>query len=276
MDNVRAEMARVKGGFLSFDTFWYAFKPGTTILSAIRESTGWQACVISEVTGGTFVDPPEQWVVCGWALAFDGQYLGRFNRGNRVEKFSGEKDLSSFRFIPDTEEIRDEEAKRLVGYGRQCWDLVQKQCKYHSGDSCNFPHNTVSQNLLTGSNDFREVPRRRLNPLTGYLQVEGLVMTDAQQYYAENQDSRREHLEGSDLRRWTNDCVCSVCKQRSIKLETGTQSMFESYSKITRLRTSQLSDHKYLLCPFEVPAFVFKTRSWGKTLLNSERVLDSY
>ncbi|KAG8157941.1 hypothetical protein KVR01_012213 [Diaporthe batatas] len=243
MDNIRAEMARIKRGFLSFDSFWYAFKPGTTILSSIRTTTAWQACVISDITGGTFVDPPEEWVINGWSLAFDGRFLGRVSSGCTMERFSGEKDQSSFRFISDTKDIRDEEAKRLVDYGRQYWELIQKKCKYHAGDSCNFPHNTV----------------------------EGLVMTDARQYYAENLDSTRSQLEGSDLRRWTNDCVCSVCKQRSIKLETGTQTMFENYSKITRLRWSQLSDHQYLLCPSEVPAFVFKSRSWDIFHVNNFR-----
>lgn len=89
-------------------------------------------------------------------------------------------------------------------------------------------------------------------------------MTDVQQYYAAFFPSKPAFLDTSDLRRWTTDCTCAICKQRSINLETGARSIFEDYTLITRVGSQKLTDHEYLLCPFEVPAFVFKTRTWGE------------
>jgi hypothetical protein len=106
--------------------------------------------------------------------------------------------------------------------------------------------------------------------LTRAVQVEGLVMTDMQQYYAADFPSKPLFLDGSDLRRWATDCICAVCKQRSINLETGARSVFEDYTLITRIGSPELSEHEYLLCPFEVPAFVFKTRTWGESICQSQ------
>lgn len=101
--------------------------------------------------------------------------------------------------------------------------------------------------------------------LTTSVKVEGLVMTDMQQYHSEPQSSRPVFLDNSDLRSWTTDCTCVVCKQRSINLDTEAESMFENFNGLTTpVNDPQLSDHEYLLCPFEMPAFVFKTRKWGE------------
>jgi hypothetical protein len=144
MDDANAEKDRIERGFMSFDNLWYGYKPGTTILSSTAESTSWRAFVVKDVWGGTFVDPPGQWLIRGWSLAFDGMYLGRVECTERIEKFSGELELKWTHFIPNTEDIEEEEAKKLVEYGKSYWDLVEKQCKYHTGDSCRFPYNKVS------------------------------------------------------------------------------------------------------------------------------------
>lgn len=98
------------------------------------------------------------------------------------------------------------------------------------------------------------------------FQVEGLVMTDMQQYYTDNSREKPSFLDGSDLRKWISDCTCGVCRKTSVKLETGTQSLVEQYRMTTRVSNPRLTDHHYLLCPFEIPAFVFKTRTWGENL----------
>lgn len=89
-------------------------------------------------------------------------------------------------------------------------------------------------------------------------------MTDMQQYYADNHTSKPQFTDVSDLRRWTTDCTCAVCKVRSVDLVAAARSNFEDYQTATRVDNPELTDHKYLLCPFEIPAFVFKTRSWGE------------
>lgn len=146
MDAVRAETARVRRGFLSFDNLWYSYKPGTAVLSNIAEGTTWRAFVVRDIWGGTFVDPPDRWVIRGWSLIFDGMYLGREEYSETVEKFSGEVEHDHWvRFIPNTDNVNDEEAKKLVDYGKLYWNLLEKQCKFHAGDSCIFPYNKVSQ-----------------------------------------------------------------------------------------------------------------------------------
>ncbi|KAG6362329.1 hypothetical protein INS49_010559 [Diaporthe citri] len=227
MDDIKAEISRLERGCVSFDNLWFSHKPGTTVLKSTRENPHWRAWVIKEVDGGTFVDPPGPWIIRGWSLAFNGLHLDRVRQSIKCYEIL-------CRFIPDTTDINDEEAKRLIDYGKSYWNLVQKQCKYHFGDSSTFPFN----------------------------KVEGLVMTDMQQYYTANSRLKPDFLDGSDLRRWISDCICAVCRMKSINLETSAQSIFEKYCKKTRLTSPKLTDHQYLLCPFEIPAFVFKTRTW--------------
>lgn len=89
-------------------------------------------------------------------------------------------------------------------------------------------------------------------------------MTDMQEYYA-NISTKPNFLDDSDLRKWVSDCICDVCR-KSIKLETEMDFILAEYCKTTRIVSPELSDHRYLLCPYEIPAFVFKTRTWGETL----------
>lgn len=91
-------------------------------------------------------------------------------------------------------------------------------------------------------------------------------MTDMQQFYNEKRFLKPKFRDTSDIRRWITDCTCTVCKQRSVNLETETESIFGDYTILTPKDNPNLSDHEYLLCPFEISAFVFKTRSWGKFL----------
>lgn len=147
MDGIRGEISRNERGFSSYEHFWYALKPGTTILTKSQSDNDWKALVVSEVSDGAFVDPPEDWMVTGWSLAFDGLYLDRKERQDGWKKFSGELNFegSGVKIISDTDNIEDEDAKRLADYGRTYWRLVQKQCQYHVGDSCNFPYNRVRE-----------------------------------------------------------------------------------------------------------------------------------
>lgn len=148
MDDIKAEISRMKRGFVSFDNLWYAYRPGTTVINTTAGDKTWRAWVIREIRGGTFVDPPEDWLIRGWSLAFDGRYLGRIESVQVMEKFSGEFGTDWIRILPDNKDIRDEEAKKLVEYGKSYWNLVDKQCKYHAGDSCTFPYNKVSRRAV--------------------------------------------------------------------------------------------------------------------------------
>lgn len=149
MNDVKAERSRVERGCYTFEHLWYSFKPGTTMLYRSMDNFHWQTCVIKEVLGGTFVDPPVPWLISGWSLAFDGLRLDRVHHSSEVLKFSGEHLLEkTTRLIPDAKNIKDEEATELIEYGKTYWDLVQSQCKYHSGGSRRFPYNKVCQPVI--------------------------------------------------------------------------------------------------------------------------------
>lgn len=143
MSDIKDEKSRLERGYMSFEHTWYSHRPGTTYLTQSIEDPHWRAWVIKEVSGGTFVDPPQPWRIRGWSLAFNGLYLDRISQSITVLKFSGEKALHDTRFVTDTMDITDEEAIKLIEYGKSYWDLVQKQCKYHIGDSRVFPYNKV-------------------------------------------------------------------------------------------------------------------------------------
>lgn len=69
-----------------------------------------------------------------------------------------------------------------------------------------------------------------------------------------------------DLRDFIPDCRCRVCNGAE-RVEAEKTSIFEDYTDISRVDNEELWDHIYLLCPIEISVFVFKTRTWGRSLL---------
>lgn len=67
-----------------------------------------------------------------------------------------------------------------------------------------------------------------------------------------------------DLTVSSSDCSCTVCKQKQTRSGHATTALFEAYRTLDPRKQATLSDHQYMLMPIEVPAFVFKTRVWGK------------
>jgi hypothetical protein len=67
-----------------------------------------------------------------------------------------------------------------------------------------------------------------------------------------------------DLRAWQSDCSCTVCKQTKTGSDKAMASLFENYVSIDPSKTETLTGHQYMLCPVEIPAFVFRTRVWGR------------
>ena len=76
-----------------------------------------------------------------------------------------------------------------------------------------------------------------------------------------------------DCRPSDADGTCAFCKDRKRKDHEGSKglvALFEDYNLIAPEDLEELSNHKYLLCPADIKAFVFKTRVWGKLLLESK------
>lgn len=67
-----------------------------------------------------------------------------------------------------------------------------------------------------------------------------------------------------DLRGWQSDCSCTVCQQRKTRSDKPIVSLFENYQWFSPSEIETLTDHQYMLCPLEIPAFVFRTRVWGR------------
>ncbi|KAL4894971.1 hypothetical protein BDV59DRAFT_174221 [Aspergillus ambiguus] len=235
MEQVNTEKERNKKGNYTFEWYWVAHKPGATCLEKYREDQHWESCVIHSVTGGVFETPSTSWDICVWRMAFDGRYLGRKYFYSGMEKWDGEKNLAdATRFIDETNLTNDEMVAERIKIGEKYWQLLRKQCQQFKGPTARFPYNEVN----------------------------GLVVSDIASFYAQFPDSKPRLMDSSDDRKWSTDCECSVCKQRAQETQRKVKGRFEDYNDIALQSTKTLTPHGYLLCPTEIPAYVFKTRTW--------------
>lgn len=267
MVDIRAEAGRNKQGWATYEHFWYSYRPGCVVVSNLVKSdpSDWDAMVVEEVSGGPS-DSSGMWRIKGWNLGFDGTYLDRQQIGLSKLSFTGETYfISNTRFIYDRTKLDDQETQKKIAYGRRYWELIQKQCQHYKGKSCDFPYNEVSSSIQVELTALHAISWRLLISYTRanmFPQVDGLVMTDMKEYYTKEPLSKPAFIDRSDLRNWKSDCICSCCKQgngTSPRLDKKDWSSFQIMSA-----KSKLTDALYLLCPSEIPAFVFRTRIWGE------------
>jgi hypothetical protein len=88
-------------------------------------------------------------------------------------------------------------------------------------------------------------------------------MLDLKSYFAEFR-AAPALMDTSDCRTAISDCTCAVCMETRPKTERKIVALFDDYNSLSPEEDDELSPHHYLLCQFEVPAFVFKKRKWGK------------
>ena len=85
-------------------------------------------------------------------------------------------------------------------------------------------------------------------------------------YQQTNSPSRPDLGEIDDVSEsGVSECICHVClksKERGVRRKV---SRFSSYDEIVPETTKFLTDHQYFLCSPWVYAYVFKSRSWGKS-----------
>lgn len=74
----------------------------------------------------------------------------------------------------------------------------------------------------------------------------------------------KRHMLNTDFRNFISDCVCRVCRERRGTGDKKVLALFEDYCDMSPTERNQLSNHQYFLCPYQIPAFIFKTREWGK------------
>ncbi|KAK1831670.1 hypothetical protein QBC39DRAFT_350605 [Podospora conica] len=246
MEGVRAEQERHKRGLYTWEYIWLYFKPGTTVMSKIPEEDPSEisAAVVHSVEFEEFEGAAPEYSLSLWTMEYNGVYLGRRKQVFKYRKFEGEMKKSwSLLDVSDMRRGEAEmgslslapEAQRRIQYGKQFWNLLQKQCKHHRGKSREFPFN----------------------------EFESLVMVDIKGYFEEQQGSRPETMGKEDCRPSDADGSCAFCKERKQKGhvgKTGVMALFEDYNNI--YPDEELTNHQYLLCPAEIEAFVFKTRAW--------------
>lgn len=147
MVDIRVEAERFKKGFVTYENLWYHYRPGCAVLSQYLEDeeSQWRSYVVQSVEGGPTPEHSWSWQIVGWTLDFDGTYLDRKKTTTYLESFTGEVHWGTrTRFIYDKTSLDDEEARKKIDTGRRYWELIQKQCQYYKGKSCNFPYNEVS------------------------------------------------------------------------------------------------------------------------------------
>lgn len=143
MERVIAEKNRLKKGFYTFEDTWVAYKPGRTVGDFTNQEK-WQPYVISEVRGGSFVNPPVPWTIRGWTLGFDGTYVGRCEYTIDIPRFDGESDVTeTTHFVDDDADIGKGVLEENAAYGEMWYKLLEKQCRNHKGKSLEFPYNEV-------------------------------------------------------------------------------------------------------------------------------------
>ena len=147
MVDVRAEQERNRNGFRTFEGYWVAIKPGTTMINSTNESNEFNVGVVHSVSGGVFNNPPTAWAVQKWSMVFDGEYLGRIEGYMSMDKFDGEVEFGDYTiFIDDYSDEaieKREDLTELVKHGEMYWRFLNKQCRYHKGKTTEFPYNTV-------------------------------------------------------------------------------------------------------------------------------------
>lgn len=92
-------------------------------------------------------------------------------------------------------------------------------------------------------------------------------MTDLSSYHLEVPGLRPDLMDEADLRSSTSTCRCHVCLIGNKNGKTIIRPKFIEYTgSISVETTDDLTDEDYFLCPFEIPSFVFKTRTWGEAI----------
>ncbi|KAI1276257.1 P-loop containing nucleoside triphosphate hydrolase protein [Xylaria sp. FL0933] len=235
MPEVLKERERNARGYHTFEYMWVLFKPGTTVQSDLDNGT-LQHYVVSALRNGALQYPPQDWDVEGWNMTYDGKYLGRYRMTIVTAKFDGEQRIK-FTVVGDLENRSDlpGNVANQLKYGEIFWNLLRKQCRHYKGKT-------------------QDVPSK---------EVDGLVMVDIKWCYA-NSSNVIPLMNTADCRNWTSDCKCDACKTRieDEKDNSKIVSLFEDYNFIAPETKDTLTPHQYFLCSYEMPAFVFKTRTW--------------
>ncbi|TLD11882.1 hypothetical protein PspLS_11309 [Pyricularia sp. CBS 133598] len=258
MTEIHAEKERNSRGLYTWQWAWLRYKPGSMVFQEFVGSggrvespvgTSWGAQIVHSVRGGTLTSPPGDWVFVKWRLELGhGPAITRVLSTLHCEKFDGEMPTTTNNFFPDINDMTEEQIMadpiggRMLAAGRAYWSLLVKSCMQYNGPMATFPYNIVK----------------------------GSVMTDIEAYIETQPFNPPDRVVG-DIREWISDCSCSVCRTgKSLRLEYGFgPADFEGLDLSDRFPTDNEVETTvdllaYLLLPEEIPAYVFRTRTWEK------------
>lgn len=108
--------------------------------------------------------------------------------------------------------------------------------------------------------------------LDGYFEEQEAV--PRYERISDKEEIRKTLMTNEDCRPSSADGACAFCKdqkRQDHEGKTGLVALFDDYNFIVPEDHDELSSHKYLLCPADIKAFVFKTRVWGTCLLTTRR-----
>ena len=97
------------------------------------------------------------------------------------------------------------------------------------------------------------------------MQVDGLVMLDMKGYYS-NRTRPRLMSKDKGTRFWVSECTCGVCRARARDDADKQEALSSELEDIYYEDDPELGPNSYFLMPRTIMGFVFKTRTWGKSL----------
>ncbi|KAK0753083.1 hypothetical protein B0T18DRAFT_6384 [Schizothecium vesticola] len=245
---VRVEQERNKRGCCTWEYAWMYNKPGTirihTLLGGKEESVS----VIHSVQGGVLEPDSRQYIISGWSLEYDGQFLGRRSHETYLDKFDGVIVDNGVCFLDVADMSRGVEdlpemAQKHIKYGKQYWKLLKKQCKYHRGKSRDFPFNEIESLVMVDLNSYFEESEASI----GYRSL------------LDKDDVRKTWMTKEDCRSSPADGACAFCtedqKRQDHEGKLGLVALFDDYNLIVPENHDELGSHMYLLCPADIKAF---------------------
>ena len=126
-----------RNGRATFDNLWLLFKPGEIVFANVRgEVAGFIVWRVSFKTQNSDSKSPEdKWIVYLWNLGYTGVKLTRQASTYSIDRFQGEKDISTLDVFP-TKYLKDGRAspENLIKRGKRYYDIMCSLPAYRKYD----------------------------------------------------------------------------------------------------------------------------------------------
>jgi hypothetical protein len=154
MPSVREEEARHSRGVATFDMLWLLWTPGCEVVADGARgpfdpvSKRWDGFILDSVYRAIHEGRLVRYDLTLWGMEYNCKYMQSHEVKVAVYPFSGERNI---RDLPDAVPAQywenpndpDYTVEYLKRRGMQYFDLTQKQCVYHAGDTLEHPFSRV-------------------------------------------------------------------------------------------------------------------------------------